>query len=563
MAYLLHIITSVLLLTSIPLGIYFGKSLIGEDFPVFVGLLLQMIIGNLILFYARGYVEKKEKLVKIYMGYFLFFAGITGSYLVGKSVWLLFFWEISTFGSVFLFSENNFGEKEIRSIIALFAVSGISLVFVAAWVFLPDGVIGLRFLLFGLLIKGGFSGMHFWLPEEQAGAPAHASAAFSGLYVNLPILLFVRYVLPDWNLIGWDIPLIFFTGIGVFFGGVTAFFNNNVRRALAYSTIEMMNFLWLCLFVGGYWWRSEDAQTSLIGKGFLVLFYISLFHHSLSKSFQFLSLGYLCKLSGHTNIDSCKGIGRVSGISSVVLGIGTFSFGGLPGSIGFISETTFLFLSSQIIDLPFGRSIFILPAMIFIVFGIVLGGAAHFKLYLPMAFSMPDEIIAEKKAPGFVANSLKFLGILIFATPVALYAVYHGYKDVFHTPPYLKTWLDTLFLISLVMTLFYFSLILFRWSHRVKERKLWDCGNKYRGSELSIHSSVISDPLHSSIGRYFNNYRGYSKIDDELFKIIHQVLDLGRFWITRVESGAASNYLAFSAFCLIVSIAILFSFQNF
>ncbi|NUM41525.1 MAG: formate hydrogenase [Leptospiraceae bacterium] len=563
MANLLHLLTFLVLIGSIPVGIFLEKNFFGEDFPIFVGLLLQVLIGNAILFYIRGYEKDKKPLPKIYFGYFLFFLGLSGSFLAGKTIWLLIFWETSTFGAIFIFGNHFLGDKENGSLIALFAVSGISLIFLAMWVFLPHSKIGIQFLLIGLLAKGGFSGMHLWLPEAHSGPPAHGSASFSGLMVNVPLLLFVRYVTPDWNLIGWDIALILFAGVGVFFGGVTAFFNNNVKRSLAYSTIEMLNFLWLCIFVVGYWGKSSDETTNLIGKSFLVLFYITLFHHSISKSFQFLSLGYLCKLKGDTNIDSCKGIGRISGISSIVLGFGTFSFGGIPGSIGFLSESTFLFLGSEIIDLPFGSSVYVLPAILFILFGIVLGVATHFKLYFPIALSIPDENIPEKVAPEIIKNSLKFLGILIFSTPIILYLAYQYYHELFQIPQNLKIWLDTLFLVSIASSLFYLSLVLFRWSHKVKERKSWDCGNKYDGSELSIHSSVISAPLHTSIGRYFNNFSGESKVDGKLFMVIHKTLDLGKFWISRVESGAVSNYLAFSALCLLASIALLFTFKNF
>ena len=65
----------------------------GIDFPIFFGITLQSILGNFILLYARG-DESKDKF-KLLIGYFLFFTGLSGSYLSGKSIWLPVFWDRS------------------------------------------------------------------------------------------------------------------------------------------------------------------------------------------------------------------------------------------------------------------------------------------------------------------------------------------------------------------------------------------------------------------------------------------------------------------------------------
>ncbi len=74
---LYHIITGLSLILPIPIGIYAGKAFFGIDFPLFLGLVIQAIVGNIILVYVRGY--EHNRLGQVYIGYLLFFADRTPS----------------------------------------------------------------------------------------------------------------------------------------------------------------------------------------------------------------------------------------------------------------------------------------------------------------------------------------------------------------------------------------------------------------------------------------------------------------------------------------------------
>ena len=235
-------------------------------------------------------------------------------------------------GAVLLYFGQGFHEKAVKSVLALFLASCTSMVFIASWVFLPEGKAGYAFLMIGLLIKSAFSLAHIWYPEAHIGTPSHASASYSGLMLNLPLLLFVRYVMGWWNEIPYSHLLIPLAGVGVFIGGLASFFSKDVKKSLAYSTIEKSNLMCLFLFVASFWIASDVEEYSSLGKSFLVLFYLMLLHHSFSKTFQFLAIGYLCKKAKTNVLDLCKGVGRVSGLSSLELGFGTLSFAAIPGN---------------------------------------------------------------------------------------------------------------------------------------------------------------------------------------------------------------------------------------
>ncbi|MCE9501083.1 MAG: formate hydrogenase, partial [Leptospira sp.] len=520
----IYAISTVSVLLPIPLGIFLGFDFLGADLPIGIGLLIQTISANAILFYVFGYEHRNHGLIQV--GYLFFFGGLSGAYLAGKTFWLLFSWEILTFGAILVYSGGIFDHKAIRSIIAIFLKSGFSLIFLTGWIFHSDAETGLLFLVCGLLIQAAFIGVHVWLPEAHSGGPAHSSAAYSGLMVNLPLLLFVRYAPIHSSSIGLAQYLIPLAAFGVFFGAITSFFQNDVKKSLAYSTIENLNFLWLILFISGYWIRNTEPRIYELGKSFMILFYFTLIFHSFSKTFQFLSFGYLCKIAKTNIVDECKGIGRISGISTLVLSPGTFNFLILPGTMGFLAEATFLFLNSKVLDLPYGRSIFVLPAIVFMMFGLVIGSAAHIRLFLPMVLSVPaNETKTGIIAPFPVRFSLYFLGVSMLFSPVVVLSVFFFNESLGSwTPAFLYEWLKTLLLISSAMILFFLSLVIFRWAHRIRNRKLWDCGNKYRGAELSVPSSTFSDPLIESIGKYFNTRIGFSRIDDKVAGFFHGVL---------------------------------------
>ncbi|HMV42581.1 MAG TPA: proton-conducting transporter membrane subunit [Leptospiraceae bacterium] len=581
----LHILTGFSLFLPILWGIQIGKDFMGLDFPLLFGLCIQAVIGNFILIYARGY-ETKER-GKIIFGYFLFFAGLSGAYLAGKTIWLPVFWEISTLGSLFIYLGQGFSVKAIRSVLALFLASSTSMVFLASWVFLPEGKLGYSFLMLGLLIKAAFSLFHMWLPEAHAGPPAHGSAAYSGLMINLPLLLFVRYMMDWWNEIPLTHYLIPMAGVGVFLGGITSFFSRDAKKSLAYSTVENSNFLWLFLFVSALWIGSEIEEYNSLGKSFLVLFYLMLLHHSFSKVFQFLSIGYICKKAKSTLIDTCRGVGRISGLSTLELSPGTMSFAVIPGTTGFIAEATLLFLISKTIDLSnVDDSVFFLLAIVLSLSGLVLGSAAHVRLYLPLVLSIPDrKMVAEieshsHKVPSGVSIALKLLGAGIFIIPILLilptfimnkyiscnanstyecvnilsgkYALLANW-----IPSYLLVWLFKLSLISAGMTVFYMSLVAFRWAHKIYKRRIWDCGSNYAGPELSIPASVISDPLYHSIGRYFINKDGELYFDNSVINGLVHSLNLGKYWIDKVESGEIAYYILFSALSFLLSLGFI------
>lgn len=550
-----YIIASISLIVPIPVGLLMNIDYCGTDFPIFVGLILQAILGNFILYYVKGYEGKARNLV--FVGYFIFFLGLSGAYLSGKTIWIAFWWEVSTVGAIFLYSGTGFGKKTISSFIALSLASSISAIFLLAWVFLPESRLGYQFLMAALMLKAAFSGLHIWLPEAHSGPPGHGSAAFSGLMVNLPLLLFVRFLLDKGKELSGMEVLIPIASIGIFFGGISGFFEKDAKRALAYSTIEKCNFMWFSLLMGTFWINSNIEDYRYVSKAFIVLFYIIIIHHSFSKVFQFLALGYITKIAGSTIIDECKGIGRISGFSSFQLGAGTFSFASIPGTSGFFMETFLLLLISKLIDVSTSViSIIFLFSALMILIGMVIGTFSHLRLFLPVVLSVPSKAVSESVKSNHpnihseIYNSIVILGYSIFIVPVLfIFPLFFSFALNSYLSLEFIQWLRSIGFISLACSIGYIVIIVYRRS--ITKRRLWDCGTNYVGSELSITSSLFSDPLYDSFGRYFINKNGEIYIDHYFQRGIIKFFNIGKYWIQKVEEGSISFYMFISALSVI------------
>jgi len=546
-----------------PLGLSFALDwdTTGRDFPLFLGLVFQAYLGFSAFAFVQSYETENQKWISA--GYVVFWFSLGMCYLVGKSIWLPIFLEVATFSTILIYSSTGFKDEQIESLSALLLASGISALFLGAWVFLPDNE-GIYFLTLAPLIKSGFSGFHFWLPKVNEGGPSHALGAFAGALEIFPLLLFLRYVVPEledklvYQLI---FPL---ASLGIFFGGITAFFHKDPKSLLAYSSIESINFLWLCISIYGMFGGESNSDLVFLSNSFYILFYLTLAHHSLSKTFQLFSIGMVVRLSKLKFLDEMKGIGRSLNISPFLMGIATFSYSVLPGTIGFVSEATYLYLNAKILDMPLGRSVFLLPAMIFIFFGIVTGGFAHIRLFTSLFLSTPSpnlkmEYVSEERKMWIVL-SFGSLGFWIVILPVALPWVLKISAIAPYVEPDFLNWLLSVSLISFLTLIFVTSLVAFRWFHQVKYRKFWDCGSNYVGPELSIPASVFSEPLRNSLGRYFLTKDGNSILDQSILNLFQKILDFGGILVksTKNQEEDISFYLMVSSLALMLLLASIY-----
>src|SRR5712672_1525958 len=104
-------------------------------------------------------------------------------------------------------------------------------------------------MLVGAGSKAGLVPLHVWLPLAHPAAPSHVSALMSGVMTKVAIYGFVRIVFdllsaPAW---WWGALVMLLGGISAVLGLLYALMQRDLKRVLAYSTIENVGIIFASL----------------------------------------------------------------------------------------------------------------------------------------------------------------------------------------------------------------------------------------------------------------------------------------------------------------------------
>ncbi len=184
---------------------------------------------------------------------------------------------------------------------------------------------GLVFLLAGLAFKISAVPFHMWTPDVYEGAPTPVTAFFASAPKVAAVLLSVRVCLDALGpaIDAWRQIMIFAALASIFLGAVAAFGQANIKRLLAYSSINNVGFALIGLVAGGV----EGASA--------VLFYMAIY--VVMTLGAFLCVQRMRNAEGvHIeDIDSLAGLSRSRPGLAAAMGIFMFSLAGIPPMFGF------------------------------------------------------------------------------------------------------------------------------------------------------------------------------------------------------------------------------------
>ncbi len=183
------------------------------------------------------------------------------------------------------------------------------------------------FVLIGFGTKTGLFPMHAWLPDAHSEAPSPVSALLSAVLLNCALLVLIRYYIIICHAIGNGFPNTLLLIFGMLSVGVAAFFilvQQDMKRLLAYSSVENMGLVAVALGIGG-------------PLGILAALLHTL-NHSLAKTLLFCGSGNVLLKYGTRNIDVVCGMLKVMPFTAVLLGGGALALGGMPPFNIFLSE---------------------------------------------------------------------------------------------------------------------------------------------------------------------------------------------------------------------------------
>jgi multicomponent Na+:H+ antiporter subunit D len=181
-------------------------------------------------------------------------------------------------------------------------------------------------LLSGFALKAAAVPFHAWLPDAHPSAPAPISAMLSGVVIKVAGIYALTRVC--FEVLPQPAPalrvLLNLGVVSMIVGAVVAYFQTDLKRLLAYSSISQIGYILIGLGLGNRWGMAG------------ALFHV--FNHALFKALLFLNAGAIQHQTGTRDLRELGGLEhrmRVTGVTSV---LGTLSLAGIPPFNGFFSK---------------------------------------------------------------------------------------------------------------------------------------------------------------------------------------------------------------------------------
>jgi hydrogenase-4 component B len=192
-------------------------------------------------------------------------------------------------------------------------------------------------ILLGAGSKAGLVPLHVWLPLAHPAAPSHVSALMSGVMTKVAIYGFIRVVFdllgpPAWSA---SVIVLFLGGITAVMGILYAMMEKDLKRLLAYSTIENIGIIFVSLGL------ALAFQANGLKLAAALAFTAALFHvlnHSFFKSLLFFGAGAVLTSTGERDMDKLGGLIHRMPLTSFVFLVGCVAISALPPFNGFVSE---------------------------------------------------------------------------------------------------------------------------------------------------------------------------------------------------------------------------------
>ncbi|MFC4050863.1 NuoM family protein [Actinomadura syzygii] len=199
------------------------------------------------------------------------------------------------------------------------------------------GLAGLTLLAvgIGLGIKTPVVPFHTWLPPAHTDAPAAGSAILAGVMLKMGAYGLVRIampMLPDaWR--RYALVILIVGLVSVLYGALVALAQDNVKRLVAYSSVNHMGYIVLALGAAGYAAGGTDARRLAVTGAVT-----QMVGHGLVTGALFLLCGVLRDRAGSYDIGRFGGVARGAPVFAGLLAVASFAALGLPGLSGFIAE---------------------------------------------------------------------------------------------------------------------------------------------------------------------------------------------------------------------------------
>jgi hydrogenase-4 component B len=250
-------------------------------------------------------------------------------------------------------------------------------------------------ILLGAGSKAGLVPLHVWLPLAHPAAPSHVSALMSGVMTKVAIYGFIRVVFdllgqPTWSA---SVVVLFLGGITAVMGILYAMMEKDLKRLLAYSTIENVGIIFASLGL------ALAFQANGLKLAAALAFTAALFHvlnHSLFKSLLFFGAGAVLTSTGERDMEKLGSLIHRLPFTSFAFLVGCVAISALPPFNGFVSEWLIFQAVLQSPDLPQWALKILVPAVgAMLALAAALAAACFIKAFGVTFLGRPRSVAAE------------------------------------------------------------------------------------------------------------------------------------------------------------------------
>ena len=364
-------------------------------------LLVTTVIGLLVTLFARDYISPRNRFHAVeggkrrfYLWHLLFVGAMVGVACAPNFLELFIFWEMTTICSWALISYYHNRESLDAGFEALIKTffGGIFFLIALIVLYVNTGSFGFDainllgpgaktavFLLFLIAAWAKSSQIVFfaWLPNAMAAPTPVSCYLHAAAMVKAGVYLMARVAIAT---VGLAYGLGLLMAVFAVFTMLTAlflfFFQNDLKKLLAYSTIAHLSYIFLGIGLGvmGSYYGFQGAILHIVC-------------HAPAKALLFISVGAIAYSTGTRNIDELGGLTKTMPVTSIAFILGTLGVTGIAPLSCYWSK---LFLMEGVIEIggmtsilliiPFVAEIIIAFAWYFLVAHKVFFGPASAKV---------------------------------------------------------------------------------------------------------------------------------------------------------------------------------------
>ncbi|HTV33680.1 MAG TPA: hydrogenase 4 subunit B [Methylocella sp.] len=570
--------------------------------------------------YAIGYGRRETEPARVLPFYPAFLAGMNLVVLAGDAFSFLVAWEFMSLASWALVMTHHKEPESAKAgyvYIVMASLGTLALLLAFGLLAGPDGgyafetirshsivpsraalVMGLALL--GAGSKAGLAPLHVWLPLAHPAAPSHVSALMSGVMTKVAVYGFIRIVFDLMGTEGqwwWSLPVLAAGGGTAVLGILHALMDNELKRVLAYSTIENIG----VIFAGLGLSLAFDTK-GLPAEGALALTasLLHIFNHALFKSGLFFGAGAVLHATGERDMERMGGLIHRLPFTAFFFLVFCVAISALPPLNGFVSEWLIFQAILQSPRLPSWGLKLLVPAVgALLALAAALAGACFVRMFGIVFLSRPrsDSAAAAHETDRWSIAAMFLLALFCLAggilpgpfidwlAPVVV-GLTSARMPVQQNEPWLSivpiaeshsSYNGLLVFLFIAISASLTTFVIHRFASRQWRRgPAWGCGFKPEGPRTQYTAGSFAEPIRRVFGTYVFRAREQVEMpppDDlrparfavqmhdltwELFYApVTNAVSLASTRLNRLQFLTIRLYLSFVVFALILLLLVL------